>query len=466
MSYRMLIDGTLVDSHDALSVINPATEELLASCPLATREHLDRAVAAAQRAFPSWSGAAIEERKRALATIAGIIEANADELARLLTQEQGKPLHESTMEVKGTAMFFRYFSSRDLPVNVLDDSPNRRVEIHRTPLGVVAAIVPWNVPLGLAAFKLPPALLAGNTVVLKPAPTTPLTALRLGELVKDVLPPGVLNIITDGGEIGPALTSHPGVRKLSFTGSTATGRRVMQSAAADLKRVTLELGGNDAAIVLHDVDPERIAPAIFGTTFRNAGQICVSIKRLYVHEAVYDAMCDALAELANAAVVGNGLDDKTQIGPVQNKRQYERIASLIDDASKHGRIISGHSAAGGPGYFIRPTIVRDISDGTRLVDEEQFGPVLPIIRCKDADDALARANASSFGLGGSVWSRDVARATTLAARMEAGLVWVNQHMALAPNIPLAGAKQSGFGIELGDDGIAEFTQLKVLNIAR
>jgi acyl-CoA reductase-like NAD-dependent aldehyde dehydrogenase len=466
MTFQLLIGGALVQGADTMNVLNPATEEVLATCPRASREQLDQAVAAAHAAFPSWSTTEIGVRKKALADIAGVIDAHTDELARLLTQEQGKPLRESMMEVKGAAMFFRFFAGQDLPVKIIDDSPARRVEAHRKPLGVVAAILPWNVPFGLAAFKLPPALLAGNTVVLKPAPTTPLTTLRLGELVKDILPPGVLNIITDAGDLGGALSSHPLVRKVSFTGSAATGRRVMESAAADLKRLTLELGGNDAAIVLDDVDPQQVAPKLFAATFRNAGQICVAIKRLYVQDSIYDATCDALAALASAAVVGNGLDEATQIGPVQNKRQFDRVVGLIEDAKKHGRVMTGGVAEGGRGYFIRPTIVRDITDGTQLVDEEQFGPVLPIIRCKDAEDALARANALPFGLGGSVWSADVSRATKVADRMEAGTVWVNQHMALAPNIPLAGAKHSGVGAELGDEGLAEFTQLKIINIAR
>ncbi len=466
MDYKLLIDGALVDGASTMNVENPATNEVLAVCPRGSRAQLDQAVAAAKAAFVGWSATPIDVRKKALVEIAGIIEANTAELARTLTEEQGKPLREATGEVGGAAAFFRFFASHDLPVRVIEDSPGRRVEAHRKPLGVVAAIVPWNVPFALAAFKLPAALLAGNTIVLKPAATTPLTTLRLGMLIKDVLPRGVLNVITDANDLGDALTSHADVRKISFTGSTVTGSKVMANAAAGLRRVTLELGGNDAAIVLDDVDPKQVAPKLFWAAFRNAGQLCVAIKRLYVHESVYDQVCAELTALADATIVGDGLDPATQIGPVQNKRQFERLKDLLEDSKHRGRVIAGGDVPDKRGYFMRPTIVRDIAEGTRLVDEEQFGPILPIIKYTDPEDALARANASAFGLGGSVWSANVDRATALADRMDAGTVWVNQHMVLAPHIPLAGAKSSGVGVELGAEGLAEFTQLKIVNIAK
>jgi acyl-CoA reductase-like NAD-dependent aldehyde dehydrogenase len=316
------------------------------------------------------------------------------------------------------------------------------------------------------AFKVPAALLSGNTVVLKPAATTPLSTLRLAELIKDILPAGVLNVIADANDLGGELTAHPDVRKISFTGSSATGAKVMAGAAAMLKRITLELGGNDAGIVLPDVDPKTAAPKIFQGAFQNSGQVCIAMKRLYVHESIYDAMCEELAALAEAAVVGDGLEQGTQLGPLQNKMQYERVKELIADARQHGNIIAGGDAPDGPGYFIRPTIVRDITDGTRLVDEEQFGPVLPVIKFSDPEDALIRANASPYGLGGSIWSSDLDRAYDLAGRMDSGTVWINKHSELAPNIPFGGAKQSGLGVELGEEGLMEFTQLQVINMAR
>lgn len=464
--YRLLINGELVPGANTMNVVNPANEEVLAVCPRATEAQLNAAVAAAKAAFPAWSARSIDERKQIVNAIADVIQANAPELAQLLTQEQGKPLADATGEVYGTAAFFRYFTSLSLPVEVIDDGEGRRVEAHRRPLGVVGAIVPWNFPMILMAFKIPPALIAGNTVVLKPAPTTPLTTLRLGELIKDIVPPGVLNIITDANDLGAALTAHPDVRKVSFTGSTATGSKVMAGAAGLLKRITLELGGNDAGIVLDDVDPAETAPKLFQSAFQNSGQVCIAMKRLYVHESIYDEMCEALARIAERTIVGDGLQQGTQLGPLQNRMQFERVKELLEDAKQHGKVIAGGTGLDQPGYFIRPTIVRDITDGTRLVDEEQFGPVLPVIKYSDPDDAVARANASPWGLGGSIWSSNPERAYALAEKLEAGTVWVNKHAELDPRIPFGGAKQSGIGTELGEDGLKEFTQLKIINMAR
>ncbi len=465
-AYKMLINGELVAGDQTMDVINPATEGVLASCPRASENQLNSAVAAAQAAFPAWSATSIEERKKVVNAIADVIEANAAELAQILTQEQGKPLADATGEVYGMAAFCRYFTSLDLPVKVLEDSEGKRVEAHRKPLGVVAAIVPWNFPLILMAFKLPPALIAGNTLVVKPAATTPLSTLRLGELIKDVAPPGVVNFISDANDLGGALTAHPDVRKVSFTGSTATGSKVMAGAAGLLKRITLELGGNDAGIVLDDVDPKEVAPKLFQSAFQNSGQVCIAMKRLYVHESIYDEICDELTTIANDTIVGDGLEQGTKLGPLQNKMQYERVKELIEDAATHGRIVAGGEVLDQPGYFIRPTIVRDITDGTRLVDEEQFGPVLPVISYSDVEDVVKRANHSPYGLGGSVWAKDLDRAYALAEKMDAGTVWINQHADMSPAIPFGGAKQSGLGVELGEEGLAEFTQLKIINMAR
>ncbi|HEY9237040.1 MAG TPA: aldehyde dehydrogenase family protein, partial [Phenylobacterium sp.] len=406
------------------------------------------------------------ERRAALAAMADVIQANAAEIGRILTQEQGKPLQDAIGEAYGASAFFRYFSNIDLPTKILEDSPQKKVELRRRPLGVVGAIVPWNFPLILMAFKVPAALLAGNTVVLKPAATTPLATLKIAELVKDLLPAGVLNVIADANDLGGELTKHPDIRKISFTGSTETGRKVMAGAADALKRITLELGGNDAGIVLGDVDPVETAPKIFGAAFQNSGQVCIAMKRVYVHESIYDAMCAELAKLAEAAVVGDGLEQGTQFGPLQNKAQYEKVLGFIEEGRKDGKVIAGGERAPGKGYFIRPTIVRDITDGSRLVDEEQFGPVLPLIKFKDAEDALRRANASDYGLGGSIWSKDLDKAYELAGRMDTGTVWINKHAELAPNLPFGGAKASGLGTELGEEGLAEFTQVHVINMAR
>ena len=464
--YKMLINGALVDGDSTMPVINPATEESVADCPRASIGQLDQAVAAAKAAFPAWSKTTMDERRKVLIAIADVIQANAPDLARLLTQEQGKPLADATGEISRAATFFRYFATLDLPPRVVSDDATGRVEVRRRPLGVVGCIVPWNFPVVLMAFKVPAALLAGNTVVVKPAATTPLTALKFGELIKDLVPPGVVNVIADANDLGGAMTSHPDIRKISFTGSTETGKKVMASAASALKRISLELGGNDALIVLDDVDPVEVAPQIYRAAMQNAGQVCIAAKRIYVHESLYDTMCDELVKCANAAVVGDGLEQGTQMGPLQNRAQFEKVLGLLDSARQDGKVIAGGGRKGDKGYFINPTIVRDIAEGSKLVDEEQFGPVMPVIKYSDPADAVARANASDYGLGGSIWAKDSDRAWDLAENMESGSVWINKHADLRPDLPFGGAKFSGIGSELGEEGLKEFTQVQVMNMAR
>jgi len=465
-AYKLLINGEMVDGDLTMDVVNPATEEKLADCPRASESQLNAAVAAAKAAFPAWSKTGIDERKAVVLKIADVVEANAAELAQLLTKEQGKPLEDATTEVYGMAAFCRYFTSLDLPVEVLEDSEGRRVEVHRNPLGVVGAIVPWNFPLILMAFKLPPALIAGNTLVIKPAPTTPLSTLRIAELIQDVAPAGVINFITDANDLGAPMTAHPDVRKISFTGSTETGAKVMAGAAGLLKRITLELGGNDAGIVLDDVNPKEAAQKLFDSAFQNSGQVCIAMKRLYVHENIYDEVCDELATIANDTIIGDGLEQGTKLGPLNNKMQYDKVKALIEDAKKEGNVIAGGEFPDKPGYFIRPTIVRDIKEGSRLVDEEQFGPVLPVMSFADESEAIERANASAWGLGGSVWSANPERAYALAEQMDTGTVWINKHAELDPTIPFGGAKMSGLGNELGQEGLQEFTQQKIINMAK
>jgi acyl-CoA reductase-like NAD-dependent aldehyde dehydrogenase len=311
-------------------------------------------------------------------------------------------------------------------------------------------------------------LLAGNTIVVKPAPTTPLATLKVGELCAEIFPPGVVNVIADANDLGGALTSHPDVAKIAFTGSTATGRKVMASAAATLKRLTLELGGNDAAIVLDDVDPQEIAPKLFFAAMINSGQVCLAAKRVFVHESIYDAVCAELAKIATGAgaLVGNGLSDGVQFGPVQNRMQYEKVKAIVEDARAQGKVIAGGEPHPGPGFFIRPTVVSGLPDSARLVCEEQFGPVMPVLKYSSIDEVIARANASEYGLGATVWSKSTERALEVARRLETGTVWINKHLDLPPSVPYGGVKQSGFGVELGQQGLEEFTQLRVLNIAK
>ena len=462
--YYLLIDGQGVPGDRTTEVINPANETVFAQCPLASRRQLEQAVAAAKRAFGGWSRTALSERQAKLRQTADAIHASAERITEVLIGEQGKPRAQAAAETGFAEMFCRYFAEQTLEVEVREDSAEQCIEIHRCPLGVVAAIMPWNFPFLISAYKMAPALLAGNTLILKPAPTTPLTTLVLGEIVRDIFPAGVVNVITDNNDLGPHLTNHPDIAKISFTGSTSTGKAIMKNAASSLKRLTLELGGNDAAIVLDDVDPRQVAAGIFGAAFLNSGQVCISLKRLYVHESVYDDLCSQLAGMAQCAVVGDGADPETQFGPVQNKAQYQKVCRYVEDARNNGAIIAGGDIPDQPGYIVPLTVVRDIEDGAAVVDEEPFGPILPIIKYRDLDEVIERANNSPYGLGGSVWSSDMNRARQVAARIESGTVWINQHCAFGPNIPFPPAKQSGIGVEWGKEGLEEFTAMKVINI--
>jgi acyl-CoA reductase-like NAD-dependent aldehyde dehydrogenase len=461
--YKLLIGGQSVAGASTFEVINPATGRAFATCPKADEAQLNQAVAAAKAAFPAWSQLGFDARAAKIEEVAAALEARASEFASLLTSEQGKPLDQAFGEVIGCTFVLRGFRDVRIEDKLVMEAGGNRVIEHRTPLGVVAAITPWNFPLILLMNKLAPAMIAGCTMVVKPAPTTPLTTLLFADMVKDILPAGVLNVICDQNDLGSVLTAHPDIAKIAFTGSTATGKKVMASAAAMVKRVTLELGGNDAAIVLDDIDPKVAAAKIYNGAMANAGQICVAIKRAYVPSAIYDEFCDEIARLANDAIVDDGSKQGSQIGPIQNKMQYDKVLGLIEDAATRGTVIAGGKALDREGYFIPPTIVRDLPEDAPLVREEQFGPVLPVLKYDDIDDVIDRANDSDFGLGGTVWGRDVARATAVARRIDTGTVWVNQHLAIDPRIPFRGVKQSGLGAELGEAGLNEYTQAHIVN---
>jgi acyl-CoA reductase-like NAD-dependent aldehyde dehydrogenase len=464
--FKLLINGELVSGASTMDVINPATGKSFIQCPRSDVAQLNAAVAAAKAAFPAWSRKSWEERRKLLLALADALTKRQEEFARLMTLEQGKPLMQAQFEIGGAIAMITTFAEMKIEPKLLREDATQKIVQLRTPLGVVAAITPWNFPMILLMIKLAPALLSGNTVVAKPAPTTPLTTLLFGELASKILPPGVLNVITDQNDLGGALTQHPDVAKVAFTGSTATGRKVMASVASTLKRITLELGGNDAAIILPGTSAKEVAPKIFMGAMLNAGQVCLAIKRVYAHESIYDELCAELAKLANEAVVGDGMDPNTFIGPVQNKAQYEKVKDFIADAHARGKVIAGGKALDREGYFIAPTIVRDIPDDARLVREEQFGPVTPVMKYSDIDDAIARANGTEYGLGGTVWGSDLEAAYAVAAKMDTGTIWVNKHLDLPPDVPFAGAKQSGIGAEMGHEGLEEFTQPKVINLAK
>lgn len=465
--FTLTIAGRAIATEAMVAVINPATEAVFAHAPAADAALLDKAVKAAQGAFPAWRDTPVAERRRGLLLLADAIETSAIELGALFTREQGRPTPLATREIKAGAAWLRAVAGQEVPVDTVEDSESRRVEVHHVPLGVVAAIVPWNFPFLLTIWKIAPALLTGNTVVLKPSPYTPLCALKLGEMARNILPPGVFNVLSGDDALGPLMSSHPGFAKISFTGSTATGKRVMAAAANDLKRITLELGGNDAAIVLADADPDEVAEAMFAGAFFNTAQVCIATKRLYIHEDIYEAVRDRLHALANKAVVGDGSGEGVTHGPLQNLAQYRRVKALIDDAEATGlTLLRGSAVPEGPGYFLPLTLVDNPPEDSAVVREEAFGPVLPLLRFSDIEEVIARANDSEYGLAGSVWSRSVERALDVAQRLNAGSVWINQNRQVAAHVPFSGFKQSGFGVENGREGLLEFTQTKAIYVPK
>lgn len=463
--YQMLINGALVDGAMTMEVINPATGAPFTTVARASEEQMIEAIASAKAAQPNWAGTPIEERRAAVRKLADYIEQNANRIARFLVTEQGKPLDQALGETSFASLFLRYFADQDLEPEVLQDDADYRIELHHRPLGVAAGITPWNFPLLIGINKLGPAVLLGNSFIWKPAPTTPVTALVLAQAMAEIFPAGVVNIVIDQNDLGGVLSNHPDVTKVSFTGSTATGKKVMAAAVSSLKRLTLELGGNDAAIVLPDADVAKTAQRAAGSAFFNAGQVCIALKRLYVHRSIYEEMCEALIREVADLTIGDGLQQGVSVGPLQNAMQYKKVDRYLASAAADGRIIAGGSKIDGPGYFVQPTLVRDIEDGAPLVDEEQFAPILPIIAYDDVNDVLRKVNGSEYGLGGSVWSQDLSAAQSVAAQIQSGTVWINHHTHFGPHIPFAGAKQSGLGVEFAKEGMLEFSQPTVVSCA-
>jgi acyl-CoA reductase-like NAD-dependent aldehyde dehydrogenase len=465
--YRMLIDGELVSSSETIGIINPATEEEFAHAPDAAKSQLDAAVAAARRAFPGWRTTPTHERQAILMQIAQRLEDSQSAFARLLTLEQGKPLRDATGEIGRCILWLREMASQQIPAHAIVDNADRLVEVRHVPVGVVAAIAPWNFPMTLSIWKIAPALATGNTVVLKPSPFTPLTALKFGELVRDLLPPGVLNILSGSDRLGPWLTEHEGVDKIAFTGSTLTGRAIMRSAASAIKRVTLELGGNDPAIVLADADVEAWVPRLFWAAYANNAQFCLASKRMYVHERIYDRFLEAFVAYARTVRVGNGLDPDTQIGPIQNRLQFGRVKALLDDGKANGiRFHFAGETLPATGYFVPIAIADNPPDASPVVAEEAFGPILPLLKFHDEEEVIRRANDSIYGLGASIWTRDLEAGQRIAARLEAGTVWINTIHEMSPHYPFAGHKQSGLGCENGKEGLLEYMNVQTMILNR
>lgn len=474
-TYLNTINGEQVASVETFESINPASGQPVGLVPISTREQVSAAVAAARAAQPAWAARPDAERKALMMQVAEVIKANAPYLSEWVTREQGKPLGGvgpdkvpgARFELWGCEVWTQVPASLDLPVEVAFEDNTRRDEVHRKPYGVVGAIAPWNWPLLIAIWQIIPSIRAGNTVVIKPSEYTSIGTLELVRLISAVLPKGVVNTISGPGNVGSWLVSDPGIDKIMFTGSGPTGAKIAEAAAKNLTPTTMELGGNDAAIMLPDADPKAMAMGLFWGAFLNMGQTCACAKRLYVPENLFDDTVAALKGLAEAMPMGDGMAEGTVMGPIQNKMQFNKVVSLVESAKAQGGIIvCGGAPKGGPGYFYPLTIVTGLKDGDRLVDEEQFGPVLPIIKYSKVEDAIASANRLDVGLGASVWSNDVNRAKEVASRIQAGTVWINQHGMIHPMVPFGGVKGSGYGVEFGVDGLKAVTQPQVISIKK
>ncbi|KMK56848.1 aldehyde dehydrogenase family protein [Aspergillus fumigatus Z5] len=414
--------------------------------PVASPAELDKAVAAAQVAFEQWSPFPLEDRRKALFAYSDALNAEKDGFTSLLTKEQGKPLSQAAMEVEMAVAWIKGLASLEIPEVVLENSSERKIVQRFTPIGVAAAIVPWNFPVLLAIGKVVSALITGNSIIVKPSPFTPYTALKLTELAIPFVPPGVFQALSGDDQLGPWMTRHPGILKVSFTGSTLTGKRIALAGAETFKQCTLELGGNDPAIICKDVDLDALVP-----------KVCMMIKRLYVHESIYEAFRDKLAAHVKTLPVGNGVQPDVFLGPVQTEMQYNKARDLLSSISAEGlRPALGGTVEESAGSFIHPTIVDNPPDTARVVTEEAFAPILPLLKWQTEEEVIARANADPAGLGGSVWSRDLDQAQRLASRLECGSVWINSHFAVAPHVPFGGRKESGSGVEWGVDGLKAY----------
>jgi succinate-semialdehyde dehydrogenase/glutarate-semialdehyde dehydrogenase len=471
----MLIGGEqqAAAASQEIEVVNPATEDVVDSVPAGSAEDVDRAVKAAQRAFPEWSKTDVEKRAELLAAAAALIKENAKELAGILTSEQGKPVPEAMGEVTHLVHGVHYYAEAATKVQgSYQDLPSAFGPAYgmviRRPMGVCAAITPYNFPLTLLGTKVAPALAMGNTVVAKPAATTPLATLRVAELFAEAgVPDGVLNVVTGrGSEIGDVLVGHPDVRRVAFTGSTEVGRHVMEIAGPGFKRVTLELGGSDPVIVCEDADVEAAVKAVIIGRYWNAGQACLGCKRVYVHESVYDDFVSQLVERVGRYEPGDGTvkaeKPKLRMGPIHTRAgRDELLAQIEDGAAKGGEVLIGGGDGGhDKGWFLEPAVVAEPSDDSRLVREEVFGPVLPVFRYSGFDDAIRRANDTRYGLGSSIWTHDVRKIHRAAQDIDAGMTWVNQIHYGYDELPFGGMKDSGFGKEHGLEALDHYVELK------
>ncbi|KAJ5110848.1 putative aldehyde dehydrogenase [Penicillium argentinense] len=458
-----IVNGETVSSAVTQHGTDPANKKPNPPVPVASPTDLDNAVTAAQVAFEQWSRFQLEDRRKALFAYSDAVNAEKDGFISLLTKEQGKPLSQAAVEVEMAVAWIKGLANLEIPEIVLEDSSERRIVQRFTPIGVAAAIVPWNFPVLLAIGKVVSALVTGNSIIVKPSPFTPYTALKLAELAIPFFPPGLFQALNGDDQLGPWMTRHPGIQKISFTGSTLTGKRVAVACADSFKHCTLELGGNDPAIICKDVDLDALVPKIAPLCFLNSSQVCMMIKRVYVHESIYGAFRDRLAAHVKTLLVGNGVQPDVFFGPVQNEMQYNKALDLLSSISAEGlRPALGGIVEESAGYFIHPTIIDNPPDTSRVVIEEAFAPILPLMKWQTEEEVIARANAGPTGLGGSVWSRDLDQAERLASRLECGSVWINSHFAVAPHVPFGGRKESGHGVEWGVDGLKAYCNPKTV----
>lgn len=465
--FVMTINGESVTTEQTQPVYNPATRSVFAQVPDASQQQLDDTVQTAQVALKTWGATAANDRQAALETYADLLEEHADAFMSLLTREQGKPRAGAEWEVLGSVAWLRAVASQRLPDEVVEDTDERRVVTRFTPVGVVGAIVPWNFPILLAIWKIAPALMSGSTMILKPSPYTPLCNLKLVELAQQAFPPGVISALSGGDDLGVWMTTHPEINKIAFTGSTETGRHVMKSASATIKRVTLELGGNDPAIVLPDVDAKALAPQLFWAAFQNNAQFCNSTKRLYIHEDVYDEVRDALADFITHHVkVGDGAEADTDLGPIQNAMQYGKVQDYFADCHVNGYTfaLGGEINEKAAGWFVPVSLVDNPPDDSRIVCEEPFGPILPLMKWSDEADVIARANDTIYGLGASVWGKDLTAIQRIGKQLEAGTVWLNEVHQYSPFQAFGGHKQSGLGCENSLHGLMEYTNWQTITM--
>ncbi|KAI0169258.1 aldehyde dehydrogenase-like protein [Hypoxylon sp. FL1284] len=460
-----VINGQLVPTAATRHTIDPALGEPLFEVPLAEKGDLDSAVRYARKAASEWSKTTHETRSELLRAFADAMEAEQDELVRLLTMETGKPTTQTQYEVQAAVQWLRGFSSMCLKDEVLDEDSERTIYSTRTPVGVCGLLMPWNWPLSLGMGKAGQALMTGNAIIVKPSPSAPCALLKAGELAMSIFPPGVFQVVSGDDDLGPWICEHPGIDMISITGSSANGKLVAASCAKTLKRYVLELGGNDAAIVCEDVQLDACVPKLTTMAFMSSGQVCMIPKRIYVHEKIYDEFRDAMVEFTKRNLkVGGGFEPDISIGPIQNHKQFMAVKDLYSDIDRSGlkTALAGQPREDTKGYFIEPSIIDNPPDNSRIVVEEPFGPTVPLLKWARDDEVIERANALRAGLGASVWTKDLTRANAFARELDVGSVWINSHFDVLPTIPFGGHKESGVGVEWGLEGFKQFTNHKTV----